>query len=159
MDQINDLVDSISRISGGTLDESQLSLIDNLLRYSSWYPDRKDYVYIYKLYKEMKISTEAEIRLWEEKYNCCGDEQITLKISKLNQFLKQIDNVIDNYTRVFNALMNSYGDDKAKAFYLIYFKGCNTKDVARELSWLSIATINNWKSLFQKDLENTKVEL
>ena len=29
---------------------------------------KKDYFYMYRLYKEMKIATEAEIRMYEEKY-------------------------------------------------------------------------------------------
>ena len=159
MDQIDEIVSSINRISNNSLDEEQLSLIDRLLRFSSWYPDRKDHAYVYKLYKEMKISAEAEMRLWEEKFNYTNDTKIMYKIAKCQQFLDEIEIVIQKYASAFNTLMESYSDDKSKAFYLIYFKGRTPKDVAHDLPWLAIGTVNNWKSQFQKDLDNIDLDL
>ena len=159
MDTISDLVDSISRISNGALNGEQLMLIDNLLRHSSWFPEKKDHIYMFKLYKEMKIATEAELRIWEERYNFTHDQTISSKIAKSTQFLEQLDKIISNYTNAFSVLMNSYGDDKGKAFYLIYFRGYSAKDVSRELSWIATGTINNWKTQFQKDLENVHIEI
>lgn len=160
MDTIETLVESIVKICDYSLTDDQVKLIDNLLRNSEWFPDKKDHMYVYKLYKEMKIAAEAELRLLEEQANLAPveDISITSRISKIEKFLENCEKVISNYTNAFTHLMNSYGDDRARAFYLFYFKGCNAKDVSRELPYIATGTINNWKSQFAKDLEQVKID-
>lgn len=161
MDQIIDLVDAIQRICDGKLNEEQLTLITQLLKNSEWFPDKKDYFYMYRLYKEMKIATEAEIRMYEEKYNCDvgNKEKIDAHIEKLTRLLDSYDKIINNYTNALRVIMNSYGEDKAKVFYYFYFKGYTPKEISREVPWLAIGTISNWKSQFQKDLEKIHIDL
>lgn len=67
MDSVETLVESILKICDYSLTQEQISLIDNLLRNSEWFPDKKDHIYIFKLHREMKIAAECELRLLEEK--------------------------------------------------------------------------------------------
>ena len=152
MDSVQELVNSIQKICDGTLTEYQIELITNLLNNSSWFPNKKDHVYIFRLYKEMKIAAECELALLQEKANL--NHNLDPEVDKLAHYLDNITKIVDNYTNAFTYLMNTYDLDKPKAFMLFYFKGYELKQVSQELPWVALGTLKNWKVQFQKDIDN-----
>ena len=166
MDSVSILANEIFDLLG-IEDDGKKNQIEQLLRSSSWYQDKRDHAYIYKFYKEQKLVAESELDVWQEKSqslisNYGKDKQLReialLKISKLKSFLGYLDRALTRYTETFNMLMNSYNDVKGRAFYLFYFKGKNAKEVATELN-LATGTVSNWKVAFQKDIDSVKISL